>query len=158
MLKSRAGIAYVTAQRHLAQATQQSTKHHDDDSMIIPDIILLEDGKHFALTFAYNALLVSKIRRLGTRRWNKELKRWEVGLGELENVMRLFGRAREQVSPHIWRKYQIERIRGSRVRMEVGAVQSKITGEGLPHQRFDDELSFFVPGYQFMPRFIEGKW
>jgi superfamily II DNA or RNA helicase len=50
------------------------------------------------------------------------------------------------------------RIRGQKARIEAGNVTSHLDGDALPLQAIDEETSFHIPGYQYMPRYVAGQW
>ncbi|MBX7244533.1 MAG: DEAD/DEAH box helicase [Candidatus Sumerlaeaceae bacterium] len=121
------------------------------------EIQLLDDG-YFALSFAYDAARVARVRSLKNRRWNKSEKRWEVGINHLGEVMKIFNLAPEKLDSKLLRKYKVHQIKHYRARLMVGNVETTIIGTGLPVKQIDAATCFYLPGYQFMPRYIEGRW
>lgn len=113
---------------------------------------------YFSLRFPYNASRVANIRRLADRRWNKVERRWEIHVSHLGDVLSIFGLARDTVDKRIVRSFQIHQIRHCRLRLRVDTVSAQFAGTGVPYSAIDEECSFLVPGHQYMPRFVQGKW
>jgi superfamily II DNA or RNA helicase len=113
---------------------------------------------YFRVRFPYDAALVARIRGLRNRRWNKSDKCWEIHVSQLGRVLRMFGLEQRSVDPKLLRAFHIYRIRNYRVRIEAGNVMARLMGSDLPIKKIDEVTSFHVPGYQFMPRFMDGSW
>lgn len=112
----------------------------------------------FALRFPYNAALVERLRTVKGRRWNKDEAQWEMPLAALDVVCRMMGVEPATLDRRLARAFKIWKIRNSRVRIVSGNVESRVLGGGLPIEKIEDATSFFVPGYQFMPLYVKGRW
>lgn len=127
--------------------------------MAAPDTYLEPlSAEYFSLRFPYDKLFVGCIRKLKDRRWNEEAKHWEVHIGHLGEVLRLFNMKPDEIDRKLTRAYTMYRIRNSQTRIRVSNVQAELAGTKLPIEKIDAATSFFVPGHQFMPKFVEGKW
>ncbi|GIX43893.1 MAG: DEAD/DEAH box helicase [Candidatus Hydrogenedentota bacterium] len=117
-----------------------------------------EQGDFFSVQFPYQLHYVRRIRNLGNRRWDPDTKSWLVHLAHLLEVMEIFELTRADIPPKLWRAYQVYRIRNYRVRLIAGPVMARLEGDNLPLDKIDAATSFFLPGYQYTQRFIEGRW
>jgi superfamily II DNA or RNA helicase len=107
--------------------------------------------------FKYDRVLVQSVRGLPNRRWVPGDKVWEVHPDYLQDVMRLFGISDDELPAEV--RALAERAPAERVaRVELGPIESRLIGEGLPTRDIDVETSFAVPGAEFSPRFKKGWW
>jgi len=120
-------------------------------------ITLLAKDK-LAVSFSYRDEFVVKIRGLSERRWDPELRHWEVGISQLSELMQIFALETKHVPRDVMRAYQVHRIRHGRVKITVGPCQATIVGFNLPLAAIDRQTSCFVPGYRFMKTFRDGNW
>lgn len=119
--------------------------------------IELINKETLALTFPYDAELVSSIKLLQNRRWNAAKRRWEVHLSHLADVMKILCLNPRDVSEEILTAYRKNWIR-CRLKVELGPLEGRLAGSGAPLPEIDKETSFFVPGYQFSEKFQSGQW
>ncbi|PKO20166.1 hypothetical protein CVU37_01515 [candidate division BRC1 bacterium HGW-BRC1-1] len=116
------------------------------------------DEDFLALSFPYDERLVARVRALGSRRWNKNSRRWEVNIRHLGEIVELFNLDPKSLDRKIWRRYQMLRIMGQKAKIHVGHVMAHLEGECIPFADIDEATSYFVPGYKFMPRYVKGQW
>ena len=116
------------------------------------------DEEFFAVSFPYDERFVGRVRSLASRRWNKTARRWEVNIRHLGDIVQLFNLDVKTIDRKLWRRYQMLRIMGQKVKLHVGHVTAHLQGEVHAFDAVDDATSYFVPGYKFMPRFVKGQW
>jgi superfamily II DNA or RNA helicase len=112
----------------------------------------------FGLRFPYDPAYVSRVKKLENRKWNNQEKRWEVHIAHLGDVLKLFNLSNEAVDRKLLRSYQIHKIKNYQTRIIAGNVSARLSGAGIPMTRVEEATSFFVPGYRYMPLFVQGKW
>lgn len=118
---------------------------------------LLENGK-IAVSFPYNDEIISRLRALTERKWDPEKRRWEVGIGHLNELMEIFRLEQADVEKKLLRAYQMFRIRHGRARINANNLDAVVAGVNLPIDKIDRHLSFHIPGYRFMTRYKKGTW
>lgn len=118
---------------------------------------LLENGK-VAVSFPYNEEVISRLRALTERRWDPEKRRWEVGIGHLNELLDIFHVESASLDKRLVRAYQMYRIRHGRARINAGNLDAILAGVNLPMEKIDRSTSFHLPGYKFMTRYKKGTW
>lgn len=118
---------------------------------------LLGSGR-IAVTFPYKDEVIARLRRLADRKWNAELRQWEIGVAHLHELLEIFNLEPADVDRSLVRAYQMYRIRHGRARIAAGNVEAFLSGMNLPLEKIDRKTSFFLPGYRFMTRFKKGTW
>ncbi|MGI8905300.1 MAG: DEAD/DEAH box helicase [Candidatus Sumerlaeaceae bacterium] len=121
------------------------------------DIQILPENR-FSLAFPYDEDRIAQIKLLADRRWNPEDKRWELPIGQLGTVLRLFRLESADLDKKVLRAWQLHQIRAKKVHLQSGNLTTTLVGDGLPLEKIDALTSFFVPGYRYMPRFKKGQW
>lgn len=118
---------------------------------------LLDNGR-IAVSFPYNEEVISRLRALADRKWNPEKRRWEVGIGHLNELQDIFQIGSAEVDRRLLRAYQMYRIRHGRARITAGNLDAILTGVNLPLDKIDRSTSFHIPGYRYMTRYKKGAW
>src|SRR5690349_5582255 len=91
----------------------------------------------FGLAFPYDEARVAEVKKLTDRRWNPELKRWELPIGQLGNIIRLFRLDTSELDRKVVRAWQMHQIRAAKVRMQTGNLVTTILGDALPVEKID---------------------
>ncbi len=115
-------------------------------------------GEYFLLRFPYHRHFVRCVRNLARREWDAENKCWHIHVAHLRDIMDLFQFRKEELPPKLWRAYMIYRIRTTRLRVCVGPTFARLEGTGIPVDEIAHKLSYAVPGYQYNPLYIDGRW
>lgn len=120
--------------------------------------IEFEGGEYFELVFPYHKQFVRWVRSLRHREWDPEAKRWRVHICHLPEIMDLFQIRKEELPSNLWRAYQVYRIKTCRLKLWVGPTLARFEGECIPIEEIAKETSYFVPGYQYTPSYMEKRW
>lgn len=117
-----------------------------------------EGGEFFLLRFPYHKHFVRCVRALRQREWLADEKCWKVHISHLPEVMDLFQFRREELPGALWRAYQIYRIKTCRLKLVVGPTCSHFEGDKVPVEEIVEQTSYYVPGYQYTPSYLEKRW
>ncbi|MGC8840068.1 MAG: DEAD/DEAH box helicase [Candidatus Sumerlaeaceae bacterium] len=115
-------------------------------------------GDYFTLRFPYHRHFLRFVRNLARREWDPEDKCWHIHIAHLRDVMDLFQFRKEELPAKLWRAYMIYRIRTTRLRVSVGPTVARLEGTNIPIEEIVQKTSYLVPGHQYNPLFIGGRW
>ena len=115
------------------------------------------DNEYFSVRFQYDRGIVHQLRQLNTRRWNPELKQWEVHIAHLAEIMRIFRIRPDGVPPELMRLYQSRWIQ-PKIRIHAGNSFAQMEGGQIPLDSIDQASSFPMHGHQFDLNYLDGKW
>lgn len=117
----------------------------------------LIDQEFLGIKFKFNQELVTQIKALENRRWNPELKRWEIHISHLPEVMKIFMIHPDAVPDEILALYQCGWITVN-FKIKIGHAQTTVSGSNIPVELIDEETSFWIQGSEFNPKYHGGEW
>lgn len=119
--------------------------------------IELVDDQTLGVTFPYNEDMIAEIKRLGSRRWNSQARRWEVHLSHLMDVVNILHIDPRNLPRHVSRKYQQE-WEGVDTRLVVGNATTRVCGGNVPVDEIDGITSFPIEGAEHSVKYKRGEW
>lgn len=117
----------------------------------------LIDEEYLGIKFQFNQSLVNEIRALTNRRWNPEVKRWEVHIGHLPEIMKIFYLHPDKIDKKILEVYRKKWINTSLL-VKVNNIYTVLSGASIPIDKIDEVTSFWVSGSEYNPKYVEGVW
>jgi superfamily II DNA or RNA helicase len=119
--------------------------------------IELVDDQTLGVTFPYNEHMIEEIKRLGSRRWNSQARRWEVHLSHLMDIVDILHIDPRNLPRQVSRKYQ-EEWEGVETRLVVGNAMTRVCGSDVPVDEIDEITSFRVEGAEHSAKYKKGEW
>lgn len=119
--------------------------------------IELVDDQTLGVTFPYNEHMIAEIKRLGSRRWNSQARRWEVHLSHLMDVVSILHLDPRNLPRQVSRKYQQE-WEGVGTRLIVGNAMTRVCGSEVPMEEIDAITSFPIEGAEHSAKYKRGEW
>jgi len=119
--------------------------------------IELVDDQTLGVTFPYNEHMIAEIKRLGSRRWNSQARRWEVHLSHLMEVVNILHIDPRNLPRQVSRKYQQE-WEGVGARLIVGNAMTRVCGSDVPMEEIDQITSFPIEGAEHSAKYKRGEW
>lgn len=124
---------------------------------ILVAVIELIDEDYVGVRFPYDPRVVAQLRRLNSRRWNAEKKRWEVHIAHLAELMGILRIPPTEVPAAALRRYQSHWVKPA-ARLRVGNSIVQFEGGHLPIDRLDQATSFPEARHELNRRFLDGTW